>query len=296
MIGSRLRLAPRRLPLGRDDAVRFLPWVVALTVYVAASAGIALVMVDDALRAAEDSVATRLTVQVPADASDARLQTVLAVLRQTSGVRAVSVLAPAEIGRLLEPWLGAPVPIDELPVPRLIDVSIDRGETLDLAKLRQQVTAVVADTRVDDHRPWLDRQRAVARPLRGLLAAAIGAALLAVVLLAVYAARTALAVRHSTIELLHLFGARDSDIARPFLIRSLRLGLLGGAIGAAAVLPTIVALDGAGDFIRLPAAIGAIGVGDWRLWAILGGVTAAAIIIATVSALATVLRRLRRLT
>jgi cell division transport system permease protein len=295
MIANPLRPAARGLPLGRNDALWWMTPVVALIVYVAALAGIALVAVDDALGAAEDSVATRLTVQVPADASNARLQTVVAALRQTPGVRAATVLTPAETARLLEPWLGAPVPADELPVPRLIDVEIERGAAVDLAALRQQVAAIVPGARVDGHEAWLDHRRAAAWRLRGVLAAAIVAALLALLLLALYTTRAALAARRSDIELFHRLGAVDADIARPFAIRAAALALLGGAIGALAVLPTAAALGGADGLPGLPVAAGGTGLGDWRLWAILGAAVAGAAVIATAGALAAARRRLRRL-
>lgn len=294
MIRCPFRSTARRLPLGRDDARPFAPWLMALMVYVASLAGIGLLMVDDLLRDADDQLASRLTVQVPADASAARIQTILAVLRQTAGIRSVHLLTPSETGRLLEPWLGAPVPVDELPVPRLIDVAIDRGQALDMATLKQQLVAVVPELRLDDHRPYLGGLHGSARPLQGLLGAAIGTALLLVGLLAVFMTRAALTARRSDVELLHLLGAADRDIARPHAMRSLLHALLGGMIGTAAVLATLAALDG-GAPPRLAAPVAAIGWGDWRLWAILTAVAVAAGIIAAASAWTTVLRRLRRM-
>ena len=299
MIANPLRPAARRLPLGRDDALWWLTPLVALIVYAAALAGIALVAVEDVLGASEGSVATRLTVQVPADASNARLQTVVAALRQTQGVRAATVLPPGETARLLEPWLGAPVPVDALPVPRLIDVEIERGAAIDLAALRQQVAAIVPGARVDGREAWLERQHAAAWRLRGFLAAAIAVALLALLLLAAYATRAALAARRSDIELFHRLGASDADIARPFAIRAAALALLGGAIGALAVLPTMAALavafDRADALLGLPVPAGGTGLGDWRLWAILGAAVAGAAVVATAAAMAAARRRLRRL-
>jgi cell division transport system permease protein len=294
MTANPLRPAARRLPLGRDDALRWLIPVVALIVYVAALAGLALVAVDDALRASETSVATRLTVQVPADASNARLQTMLALLRQTPGVRAVAELNPAETARLLEPWLGAPVATDELPLPRLVDVAIEPGSTIDLANLRQQVAAIVPGARVDGHEGWLDRQRAAAWRLRALLAAVIAVALLSMALLAVYATRKALDARRPEIELFLRLGAANAAIARPFTRRAAVLAVLGGALGALAALATGAALTGAADLAELSAAALQTGFGDWRLWAILAAAVAAAAVIAAAGALAAALRRLRR--
>jgi cell division transport system permease protein len=289
-------MTPRhKLPLGRDEGLAYLPWVFGIFVYVAGLAGLGLLMVEDTLRAAEGSLAARLTVQVPAETSNARLQTLLAALRQASGVRSAQLLSLAETALLLEPWLGSPVPIEELPVPRLIDVAVDPGERIDLAQLRQHLATVIPEARLDDQRAALGGLRAAMLPLRAVLAAMIAAAVLLTAVLAVFATRTALVIGRTVIELLHLLGATDHDIALPLALRAARQGLLGGAIGSAAMVPTIAVLGG-GGVIALPAPIAAIGVADWRLWAILIGIALAALLIATASALATVRRRLARLT
>jgi hypothetical protein len=74
MIGLRLRPVRRSLPLGPDESILLLPWIVALTVYLASLSGIGLAVIGETLHAAEQPLAARVTVQVPADASNARLQ------------------------------------------------------------------------------------------------------------------------------------------------------------------------------------------------------------------------------
>jgi cell division transport system permease protein len=299
MIGARFGWARFDLPLGRDEAARFLPWIIALMVYLAALGGIALIVLDGTLGAAQRSLAATWTLQVPADISNARLETVLATLRQTKGIRSAQVLAPAQTARLLEPWLGSTVPLDELPVPRLIDLRIDPAAAPDLAPLRQQLASVVPEARLEDPRPWLAGVRAGAHRIESILGAAIAGALLLVALSAVFAVRSALLVHRSAVELLHLLGAGDADIAGQFAIRSLALGLLGGAIGAIAALLTVVALAGAGGVVQLPAPPGmtgaATGIADWRIWAVLVGGILAAGLIAMASAQVTVLRWLARM-
>ncbi len=306
MIGFRLAGTRRELPLEPDQSGRLLPWVFAFLVYVAGLGGVGLFVLDDTLRASEHALATTLTLQVPAEASNARLETVLALLRRTPGIQSVHLLEPAETARLLEPWLGASVPLDELPVPRLIDLHIDPEGKTDLAGLRQQLAVVVPDARLDDRLPWPKGMRSAARRIERVLAASVAVALLLVAASAVVAVRTALMAHRSVIELLHVLGAADSDVGRGFAIRSLRLGLLGGVIGAVAALITIVALSGAGSVVQLPAPPGmtgsatgvaanglaANGLADWRVWGVLSGLAIAAGLIAMASAWVAVLRRL----
>jgi len=290
MIGYRLA-ARRELPLGSDQPGRLLPCVVALLVYLAGLGAVGLIVLDDTLRTSEHSLATTMTVQVTTEASNARLETVLALLRQTRGIVSVHLLEPAETARLLEPWLG-PVPLNELPVPRLVDLRIDPTGVPDLAALRQQLASVVPDARLDDHRRWPQGVQAAVRRIEGLLAASITVASLLIAVSAIFAVRAAMIDDRSAIKLLHVLGAADADIARGCAVRLLRLGLVGGVIGAVAALVTILALSGAGAIVQLPAPIAINGLADWRVWGILTGVVPVAGLIAMASAWAAVLRRL----
>jgi cell division transport system permease protein len=285
----------RRLPLGRDESVFLLPWLVGFMVYVAALCGIGLLLVGEVLRGAEQSLAARITVQVPAEATDARLQTVLALLRQTPGVVAAEPLTPADTARLLEPWLGSPLSLDELPVPRLIDLRLDPNAAVDLAAMRRQLAAVVADARIDDHHAWLGGLRAGERPIRAVLVMLIVVSIGLVLVSAIVAARTALTARQSAVELFQLLGADDGDIAWPFALRTLWLGLLGGAIGAGAALLTVLFLRPSGGLVQLPAPITASGLADWRLWAIAIVAALIAGLVAFAGAQLTALRRLGRM-
>ncbi len=302
MIGSRAARAGHELPLGPDESARFVPWVVALMVYLAALGGVGLIALDDTLHASEQVLATTLTLQVPAETTNARLETVLALLRQTAGIESVRLLEPAETARLLEPWLGPALSLDALPVPRLIDLRTGPTRAIDVAALRTQLAAVVPDARLDDQLPLPKGTRAAARRIEGILVGGITVALLLVAASAVFAVRTVLMADRSAARLLHVLGAADSAIARRFAVRSLWLGLVGGVIGAVAALLTIVALGGADAVVQLPAplsangvaasGIAASGIGDWRLWAVLGGAALAAGLLAMASAWATVRRRL----
>lgn len=292
----RLRFGTRRpLPLGRDQTTAFLPWVLALMVYVAGLSAVGLVVLDEAVRSPADSLAGKWTVQLPAEVSDARLQTVLAVLRQTPGVRSAELLDLAATAHLLEPWLGAPLSSGELPLPRLIDVETDPGGGLDQAALRRQLTSIVADARFAGYDPSGGVPRQAARRVTGVLVALIAGLLVLMAVAAMFATRAALAARRPVVELYHLLGAADQDIARPFAVRAFASGLLGGAAGAVTVLLTTAVLGRAGALIQSPGPIGFAGLADWRLWAILTGLAILAGLMAMAAAQLVVLRRLAQL-
>ena len=149
---QRLRLD---LPLRRDASGRFLPWIIALMVYLAAMGGVGLIWLGDTLRQWDASLASALTLQVPPDISQPRLDMMLGALRQTKGIVSARVLQADETAKLLEPWLGKSVAVSDLPLPHLIDVQIDPSATIDYAALHQQLDTIVPGAQLDNDRHWL---------------------------------------------------------------------------------------------------------------------------------------------
>ena len=59
-------------------------------------------------------------------------------MRAQPGIVEVRPFSKDESAKLLEPWLGSGLSIDELPVPRVIVARVQPGTTLDLAALAQR--------------------------------------------------------------------------------------------------------------------------------------------------------------
>jgi cell division transport system permease protein len=297
MIGA--RFLPRQfrldLPLRRDASGRFLPWIIALMVYLAAVGGVALIWLGDTLNQWNESLTSQLTLQLPANASAARLDMALGALRQTKGVVWAYLLEPAETAKLLEPWLGVSAPIDSLPLPRLVDVRVDPHATIDYATLRQQLESIIPGSQLDTNRTWIAGIRDFAFRVEGVITAGVVVVTALIVAIIIFTARIGLAIHRSVIELLHLLGAQDAYIARQFQVHALGLGLRGGIIGGVAAAATVVILGPAGHMFALPVPIATYGILDWRLWLLLivTGLTAGGV--AMVTARITVLRQLARM-
>src|SRR5205823_11035564 len=120
---------------------------------------------------------------------------------------------------------------------------------------RRQLASVLPEARLDDHRPAFDDMRSAAGRIEIILAATIAIALLLIAASAVFAVRAALMVQQSEVEVVHLLGAPDRDIAGQLAIRYLWLGLLGGAVGSTLALVTIVVLERSGPLVQLPAPV-----------------------------------------
>jgi len=290
------------LPLDRDGSVRFLPWIVALMVYLASLALAGTLVVRDGVARWDRGLSGTLTVELPAASAgnrdDGAIEQALKVLRTTPGVVRADAFDAQRTAELLEPWLGNDIDAADLPLPRLIDVHVEPSAGVDLAALGQRLAAAVPGAKLDDHRRWLDRvlRTAVAiEVVAGLVVALVG---VAAVLAVIFATRTGLAVHHGIVEVLHLIGARDGYIARQFERHALRLGLKGGIaglllasltlVGFAAAAAQVGAID---DAMRVLPALGAPAI-EWALLLLL---PVAAGLVAMLTARITVLRALKRL-
>ncbi|WP_439156068.1 cell division protein FtsX [Yoonia sp.] len=268
-----------------------------LTVFVAAVmaflAVLALALSLSAGRVADRwayELAQAATLRLPAsdDQADALLRAALNVLETTPGVASARALTDQEQRALLEPWFGAGLPLDSLPVPQLIEV-IAADDGYDLEGLQARLAAEVPGAVLDDHTSWRAPLIAAADRLRligWLIVVAIFAAMAAMITLA---ANASLAANAQVIRVLRLVGARDIYIARGFVRRfTLRAGA-GAVAGVVAGLVIVLLLprgDVAGGFIS---GLGFTGAG-W-LWPLV--IPPLAAIVAFLATRAAALRRLR---
>lgn len=283
------------VPLDSAGMTRLLPLVFAILVYAAAICGAGLSVTAQNTRRAEQTVAAGMELVVPPDTSSARMETILALLRQTHGVRSVSVPDAAETTRLLQPWLGPAIRLDELPVPKLVDIQTDPSQTVDLATLRKQLASAVPDAQLDDHSEWLGRLRGAARRIEIVCAAGLVASLALAITAAVLVTAAAMRADRAAFELAHLLGALDADMMRPVALHALVFALIGSVIGAAAALATIALLGRAGAVVQLPISGPGGGLADWRIWAIAAASVLLSGFIAAGSAYQVVRRRLATL-
>jgi len=193
-----------------------------------------------------EELARTATVRISAPEAQMAAQTsaALRVLETTTGVARARALDDTEQAALLEPWFGPDLPIDQLPIPRLIEV-IETGDGFDAEGLRLRLQAEVPGAVLDDHTRWRAPLVQAAERLRllgWLSLLLIGGATAAMITLA---ANAALAANAQVIQVLRLVGARDSYIARAFVRRFTLRALGGAAVGTFAGCLAILALPSA---------------------------------------------------
>lgn len=235
------------VPLERDASGRFLPWLVAFMVYLAALSLVSVMVAHKITARWDQGLSGRLTVQVPppdpvisrAD-MEAYVSAVYESLIDTPGIAHAEVLPDEQIKALLEPWLGAEVIDDSLPLPALIAVSTESGTPLDLGALAVRLERIAPGATIDDHQQWLGNVLDLAETIETIAAMVVFAVSFCAVITVIFVTRTGLAIHRQVIDLLHLIGAQDSYIARQFQGHALRLGFVGGALGVVLALFTVV--------------------------------------------------------
>ena len=268
--------------------------MVALTA-IAAAAGLALDNLADRARADLSGGATiQLLESNPAQRERASVA-VLMLLDSDPAVASARLVPEEELKELLEPWLElGEDTVATVPVPALIDVQLTSGSgDAEVAALRERVRAAVPSARVDAQSSWL-------APVFSALSSLQWMAISLVVLLAFtsaaavwLASRNALGTNRDTIEIVHLLGGTDKQIARIFQ-RSIAFdAILGGTVGLVLGLIAILALGE--RFAALESGMVAGGGLGPKDWIVLAAIPFAGLVIAILTARVTVLAALRRM-
>ena len=212
-------------------------FVVASLCFLACLTALGVIAADRAARGWVGQLGGEATVIVRpkrGETPDAAAARAAEALAGVTGVAEARALEPKKAYDLIRPWLGDIADLEDLPVPRLVAVTLDRKAPADAARLVQALKAEDVDATVDDHSLWIKDIRRSARLVRGLgvgvfllIAGAAGAVV-------AFATQAGLAARRDVVEVLHFSGAEDRYIAALFQLRFARLAVIGGVIGATA--------------------------------------------------------------
>jgi len=192
-----------------------------------------------------------IRISAPPEQLDTQVAAVLALLSTTPGIASARAIDTAEQRALLEPWFGPDLPVDALPLPRLIELT-EAGAGYDGEGLRLRLAAEAPGAVLDDHTRWRRPMAQAAERLRllGVLSLALIAGATAAMI--TLAANAALSANLPVIRVLRLVGAKDTYIVRAFVRRFTMRALTGAAIGTVLAMIGVALLpraDEAGAFL-----------------------------------------------
>ena len=229
------------LPLEQTAPGRFLPWLIGGMIYgTVVMLGVAMTA-DRAMRA-YDQRAQVVTVTLPVtDGADGAqdIAAALEVLHGTPGVLTATPVPGDELRALMTPWLGETQGGVDLPLPRLIDVTLDPLATPDLPALEDRLRDVVTGATIAIEAAEVDRAERMATLVHGWTAAAGIFVLLAALLGIGATTRLSLRLNADSIELLRWMGASNRYLADQFERHALSGGLPAGASGFGFAIVTV---------------------------------------------------------
>ena len=241
------------LSLSRDPVGRALPWLMAFMVYLGVLAVAGFLIVQQVASGWERGLLGVVTVQLPPGGAGADgensgdvaddVSAALGVLRATPGVARAEPVSDDEVRDLLSPWLGGTGMAQDLPLPRLIDVHLRPGARVDMNALQEKLSEVVPAALVDDHGGSLAALRSLTTTIKAVSIAVIVSIAFVTMGTVLVVTLAGIGIHGDTIEVLHLIGADDSFVARQFMVPVLKHALVGGIIGCAAAVASLLALE-----------------------------------------------------
>jgi cell division transport system permease protein len=233
------------LPLQQSAASRFLPWTIGGLLYLAVVAFAVAGVADEALRLY--GMRTKVvTVSLPsiedAGRGEREMAAAIEMLNGTRGVLSAVPVPPEELEALVEPWLGTAKANVDLPLPRLIDVTLDPQAKPDLPALQARLSAVVQGATIGVEALSRDRAERLALFFRAWSRGVGIAALLGMLALVGLITLASLRMNSENVELLRFLGAPDRYLARQFERHALLSSLQGGLIGFVLALLTVSGL------------------------------------------------------
>ena len=221
-----------------------MPWVIAIMMFLSVLIAAGGLAIRDAARHLSDELAGRITIQmVEADPFERARQT-QAVLRRLAtlpGVVHVERVDPQQLEKQLAPWLGTSFDTTDVPIPDMVDVDLASRANA-LSEITQAVKSVAPSARIDAHGQWLTPLNKLMNLLKWLALALVVLMAAATAFTVVLAARATLDNHRDTIDVMHLLGGTDVQIARLFQRRIALDALFGGIVGLAAAAVVLLLL------------------------------------------------------
>ncbi len=298
---ARENTGPKPQPAGaivpqQSVAGRALTLVVAIMSFLACLTVGAVSVVWGAADDWSNDLVREVTIQIrPVEGVDmhTEIDKAVALAQEFPGIGVVRALSDDDTKELLQPWLGSGLKLDELPVPRLIEVTVDDPRHVDLKGLKKALEDQVTGASLDDHSVWTSRLSAMAGAFVAGGFAILALVLASMVLSVVFATRAAMAGNKDVVSVLHFVGAEDNFIAREFQRHFLVLGLKGGIAGGLAACVCYVILEmatrqtaGTASSDQISALFGPISVGLPGYLGIIGVIFLVAVLTAVTSGLA----------
>lgn len=231
-----------RLIPASSIAGRALVIVVAIMTFLATITTGCAILVRQSASQWGNQIAQEITIQIKPVSGrniESDVNAASSIAKALAGVESVRAFSREDSSKMLEPWLGASISFDELPIPRLIAIK-PAAQGLKPDALAQKLREASLPFVVDDHRLWRDRLTSMTNGLMLVALMILALVISAMVLVIAFATRGAMAGTRDIIDVMHFVGAHDRYISNEFQKHFFRLGLKGAITGGAGAIFFIV--------------------------------------------------------
>ncbi|WP_273787645.1 MULTISPECIES: ABC transporter permease [Bartonella] len=196
-----------------------------------------LIGVDLVQRAAQNwsnQISYEATIQIrPIDNVDINkaLRDAVQLVKTFSGVQDAKIVDQKATEKLLEPWLGTGFNVNELPLPRLIIVTLKEDEKINFAAINHAIKTQIPGGQFDDHRVWVHRFATMAHTTVFIGFSILALVLGSLILTIIFTTRNALAENAHIINVLYFLGTETIFIARQFDWHFFKTALRGALYG-----------------------------------------------------------------
>ena len=232
-----------------DDSHRFLPWLIGMMVLLAALLLCFVVTINGWVIDKNASYSNNITVNIPAidgekSQPDEVISKIIDVLQKSAGVESVSRVSPANLQKMLVPWLGENMAGNgEIPLPVVLDIGIKNGVSVDISKLAVALSQIAAGTEVDTHEAWVTAFVRFSAAIRAVITLFAGMIIVVIALMIAFTSRASLHLHGRAVKLLHSVGAEDGYIARQFQQEACAITLRGALAGCGLAAISFFAMD-----------------------------------------------------
>jgi cell division transport system permease protein len=151
----------------------------------------------------------------------------------------VQTVGREELQDILQPWLGDISSFPDLPLPTLLEISLQPEHDMNMDALAKKLSDAVPGVQLIAHYAWAGEVQRLANTISIV---AFGVMLFigfVLLLIMFFAARARLAMFAPEVEVLHTLGATDGFVAGEFQAQALRLSFWGAIFGLLALLAVL---------------------------------------------------------
>lgn len=241
-----------KIPFSHDASGLFLPWISMLMTFIAILTISGGLTAYRALSYWTQNVSASMTVQIPivdeqgksrTEQLEQDIETTLTILRTSPGIIGAKVLEDSQMAHLMEPWVNSDIDLATLPLPKIIDVTLDTQNPPSFSQIKDDLAAQVPIAILDAHQVWLDNLITMADSFMKLTLFILVLLLATTAFTVSYSAKTSLWVHKKVINLVHMMGANDWTIASQYAGRIFKLTITGCFFGCLLAFPILLGVS-----------------------------------------------------